>query len=528
MSKFTAKYASCISGVLSGFDRLVLRGTIRRLSFVEGVHAYLFFRNVLIKDFGTHAESITAQIKASTSACFKSLGLPVQYLASTQANKEEIARRIATELGITEGPICLLTSVEPCYGFDVYRNRETKHVEIVSRPRKCLHLYRYEIHPVFGFMHARIQTWFPFNVQICINGREWLARSMDREGMSYLRHDNCFLNVADFARAQALLDEQLTVNWTELLDGVLASLNPLHEQLIGDFCAGYYWSAHQSEWATDIVFNEPDTLRRLYPMLIRHGMTTLGSPDVMRFLGRKVGCANQVHGNFDGEVTTDIKTRQEGVRIKHRVNQNSVKAYDKAYSSNAAVLRAETTINNTKEFYVHRPKEGDPEGPRTWRVLRKGVADLYRRAQVSQASNIRYLDALASVDDNTSLGELMNKITRPTKDSKGKRVRALQPFEADDAALLEAIGRGEFALNGLRNRDITRLLYGTTNIVTPKEARRRSSRVTRQLRMLRAHGLIYKVQHTHRYQVSTLGRQVITALSTARQTPINQLLPKAA
>src|SRR5204863_9167085 len=65
------------------------------------------------------------------------------------------------------------------------------------------------MHPEFGFMNARIQTWFPFSIQICLNGREWLARQMDQAGIGYRRHDNCFSRIDDYGRAQQLMDEQL-------------------------------------------------------------------------------------------------------------------------------------------------------------------------------------------------------------------------------------------------------------------------------------------------------------------------------
>jgi len=528
MNHFTSKYADSISGVLSGFDRLVFRGNLRRLCFVEGMSAYLQFRKVLLKDFGQHADQITERIKQASLSQVQSLGRPVRYLASCLVSKEETARRIAREQGIKEGPVCVLTSVEPCHGFDIFRNRDAKRLELVSRTRKCLHLYHYMFHPVFGFMNARIQTWFPFRIQVCINGREWLARQMEQEGIGYERRDNCFVRLSDFDRAQELMDEQLRVHWPSLLTEIARTLNPLHEELFGEFCADYYWSTYQSEWATDIVFNDPDMLRRLYPMLLRHGMGALGSLDVMRFLGRKPGLNGCLPPAFLGEVTSDIKGRPEGVRIKHRVNSNSVKAYDKAYTKESAVLRVETTMNNEADFKVYRPKEGDSGGVLEWRSLRKGIADLYRRAEVCQAANGRYLDALASVDDSVTLQELLekNKVTTPVE-WNGKGVRALHPFEPKDTALLAAVSRGEFSINGLRNRDLQRLLF-TGEASSPEERKRRSAWVTRQLRLLRAHGLISKVPHTHRYQVTSLGRQIITAVLTARETPIRQLLPKAA
>ena len=158
--------------------------------------------------------------------------------------------------------------------------------------------------------------------------------------------------------------------------------------------------------------------------------------------------------------------------------------------------------------------------------MRKGIADLQRRAQVSQAANERYLDALTSVDDGATLEERLRSVTAPAT-WHGQRVRALQPFAAADMALLEGVSRGEFAINGLRNRDLRPLLYGDESAVPPAEVRRRAGRVTRQLRLLRAHGLLQKVPHTHRYQITAQGREIITALLTARHTPIAQLAKAA-
>jgi len=526
MHGFTTKYADRLVGTLSGFDSLVFRGTLRRLSFVEGLQVYLSQRKVLLKEFGAHAQAVSERIKAACVAAATAEQLPVQYLASATTSKEEVARTIARERGVTEGPVCLLTCVEPFVGYDIYRNAQKKRLELVSRYRKCLHCYWYAVHPECGFLNVRLRTWFPFDVQICLNGREWLARQLDAAGLGYERHDNCFTQVTDFAGAQLLLEAQLRTDWPTLLAGLAQTVNPLREELFGDLCPGYYWSTYQSEWATDLVFADPASLRRLYPLLVRHGMTTLGSPDVLRFLGRQVPAQGPVPGTIRAEVTSDVKHRAEGVRIKHRVNSNTVKAYDKAYTAERAVLRVETTLNNVSDLKVYRPKEGGPEADKEWRPMRKGIADLQRRAQVAQAANERYLAALTSVDDGATLEERLRSVTAPAT-WHGQRVRALQPFAVADMALLEAVSRGEFAINGMRNRDLRALLYGDEGAVPPEEVRRRAGRITRQLRLLRAHGLLQKVPQTHRYQVTAQGREIITALLTARHTPIAQLAKAA-
>jgi hypothetical protein len=416
----------------------------------------------------------------------------------------------------------VLTAVEPCWSFEIVRDRASKRIEAEPRYRKCLHLYHYQIHPRFGFMSARIQTWLPFRIQICVNGREWLARSMNAAGLRYAQRDNCFTWLEHPERAQQLMDRQVRSDWPVLLNDIARSLNPLHETMFAAFPMQYYWSTYQSEWATDIMFRNRATLAHLYPRLVQHGLTTFLSPDVMRFLGRKAPPHGNLPPRLEAEVVSDVKRRAEGVRIKHRVGENSVKMYDKQGS----VLRVETTINDVEDFKTFRAPENRPDAAPSWQRMRKGVADLHRRADVSQAANDRYLQALASVEDTTSLGELAARLCRPVH-YQGRRVRAINPYAPDDAALLAAISRGEFTLNGLRNRDIRALLFPKP-AHSQAEQNRQAAMVARKLHLLRAHRLIRKVAHTHRYQLTKAGRIAVTALITARNASTQELTRMAA
>ena len=517
MEGFVAKHADQVTGTLSGFDRLVFRGTLRMLAHRGGLMSYLSQVGVLIKEFGEHAQRLTGQLRDASTELARQMTRPMQYLASSAASKEEIARRIAAADGIEHGLICILRAVEPCLSYEVVRNRASRHIEIEPRHRKCLFLYHYQMHPQFGFMHARIQTWFPFAIQICLNGREWLARDMDAAGLGYQRRDNCFTWLEHPDQAQRLMDRQVQSDWPGLLDGIARSLNPLHETMFAGFPMDYYWSTYQSEWATDVMFRDQAVLARLYPRLVHHGLTTFLSADVLRFLGRKIPSSGEPNGNLQLEVASDVKRRPEGVRIKHRVGDNSVKMYDKQGS----VLRVETTINDVDQFKTFRPPENKPDAAPSRQRMRKGVADLHRRTEVSQAANDRYLQALASVEDTTSLGELTARLCRPVS-YKGRRVRALNPHAPADAALLAAISRGEFTLNGLRNQDLRLLLFAGP-ARTKAEQKRQAAAVSRKLRLLRAHRLIRKVSRTHRYHLTDAGRIVVTALMAARNANTQEL-----
>ena len=157
--------------------------------------------------------------------------------------------------------------------------------------------------------------------------------------------------------------------------------------------------------------------------------------------------------------------------------------------------------------------------------MRRGLADLQRRAEASQKALDCYCDALAAVDDSATLQQLTTRIEKRVR-WHGQSVRALHPFDADDHALLAAINRGEFAIHGLRNRDLQQLLYAQPP-ATPADKRRRSAAVSRKLRLLRAHGLIRKLAHTHRYRVSQRGRLILNAILSAQRMTAQQLTEAA-
>jgi hypothetical protein len=303
-----------------------------------------------------------------------------------------------------------------------------------------------------------------------------------------------------------------------VLDGLAAPTNPLLPYLRDQARVPYYWVTEQSEWATDVLFRSATDLAHLYPRLTRHCIEVLACRDVLRFLGRQV--PQEGFGRLADEVKADYRERREGLRAKLWYGVNSLKVYDKFGSA----LRLETTINQGGCFKVYRTKEGDEEGPPTWRKLRKGVADLHRQAEISHRANERLADSLATVAEPTPLGQLLAPLGRPVFQN-GQRTRALHPLTGADGELLRAVARGDFLLHGFRNQDVRVALYG---VGADSPARRRqSAAVTRQLRLLRAHGLIVKVQKTHRYQVSAAGRRILTAVLSAHAADASRLADAA-
>ena len=520
MNEFLQRFGSKVIGQLSGFDRDRFRGSIRNLCYPAGILGFLCWIKVLLKDFGDYANDTTNTLCTAIERKADEQDLPAIYLASSAENKEERALAQAQERGLTSGLIAVLSCVEPCRSIVIRSNKEKGLLEPCLEERKCLHYYHYYLDPKFGLMYTRLQSWFPFTMHIGINGREWLAEQLKRAKIDYVKMDNCFTYIKDFAKAQRLLDAQVNQDWPTVLEKLAARSNPVHGKLLPGI-QPYYWSLEASEWATDILFRSPAELAAVYPLLVRHGMETMHSADVLRFLGHHVTATGQVHGKFEGEILTELRRRAEGTRVKYQVNTNSTKMYDKHGN-----LRLETTLNNVREFKTYRTAEGDESGAKRLLKMRKGVADVKARAKLSQEINDRHASFLAAAVDTEPLGKLVAKMCEPVQ-WRGRRARGLNPLASADRELLEMVSRGDFMIQGFRNRDLREALHGCEKLPVV-EQRRQSAAITRQLRLLQAHELIRKQAKSHRYQLTEEGQRAITTLLAACRANAAKLIETAA
>lgn len=509
---FLRKHHDKIVGVLSCFDRLIFRGHLS-LSYPRGLEGFLHKQDVLFKDFKHYAPKIAERIKDHVKGLVEAAGAPFRHLPR-KGRMEEEARRRADAQGIREGIVCGFSQLETCRTYRLAYGEGRPHLK--KDYRRCTVLYVFLMHAVLGLIHVKLETWFPLTMQVYANGHDFVARKLDALGHKYVLEDNVFTSIDNFAAAQACADRLPKQPWPKMLGALARQFNPLlGEELQGQ---EYYWVTDQSEYATDVVFQDAKVLAALYPHLVEHAQACLSAEDVLKFLGRKLT------GSFQGEVRTHAARvrahdgkRFEGVRVKHTMKSNLLKMYNKS----RCVVRLETVINDPTEFRVRRWQQ-TKGGPRRlcWQPLRKGVAWLWRYAEVSRLANARYLTALAVVDDDGAVRAQLDRLTRPAQ-LHGKTKRALQPMSPADQALFAAVMRGEHRLRGFTNRDLARQLYRHDS-KDPGERRRRCGRVTRLIQLLRAHGLVAKIPKARRYRLTAHGEQIIAAAIYVR----HHYLPK--
>jgi hypothetical protein len=515
MPSFIEQHADQISAVVACFDRVIIRGHLP-MSSVSYFWTWMRSKRIGLnlkdcpegwRSFKEAAPWFAEKLKSHAQMVATRAQRPYQHLASHNQSMEDKARILVERDGITEGLVCVFSMLEKCRTFRIRYGSQGP--ELGSDIRVCTVFYFYYWDRTFGLLHVKLQSWFPFTVQVYVNGHEWLARQLVRKGIAFEKVDNAFLKVADAGRVGQCVPAFWQRDWPMFLDSLARRVNPL----LDDWLAGqsYYWVIDQAEFSTDVLFRDRAVLSTLRPRLYEHAARCFGAPQIMSFLGRKY------RETFAGDVKTCWHRREPGSAVRHTVKRNVLKMYDKA----GVVLRIETVINQAREFRIHRTlhkQDGTKEVG--WFPLTKGVANLYRYAQVGQKANERYLEALAVVND---LGVGQRELERRCAPVyyRGRMRRALQPLGRDDQALFGAALRGEHALRGFRNGELAQLLFGPSPDDL-RERRRQCGRVSRRISLLRAHGLVAKYPRSRRYRVTERGQRF---MSTAIQLR-TELFPK--
>ena len=206
MNSFVAKHRSEINGVLECFDRVILRGHLP-IAGVGYFSTWLFSKRIALNlrqlkegwwNFKDAVPWFAETLKAHARELTEKQGRPYRHLSRAE-RMEDNARELARQDGITDGLVCAYGTMENCRSFRVQYSDDGPKVR--SDQRVCLVIYFYWMDREFGLMHVKLQTWFPFTVQIYVNGHEWLAQKLTARGIAFEKHDNAFVELADVEKA---------------------------------------------------------------------------------------------------------------------------------------------------------------------------------------------------------------------------------------------------------------------------------------------------------------------------------------
>ncbi len=496
MELLSDKYKTQMYGVLNCFDRIVIAGHLQPLSYAKGMTKYLYTERIRIFDYPDFALPLRDLIRENAASIAKAHGVEIEFVTkSSQIRKEDRIREIIEQRGDHPGLVHILSAMEACTAYMPWHDKQTHKTFVKTKQGKCLHYYFYFIDEELGLCYLRVPTWCPFRLQFYCNGHNWLASHLRRHGIGYVQHDNAFLEIDDFERANELAAALDVAHLHAKLDQFAQEYCPVvtHLNLV------YFWSLMQVEYATDLVFKEQRTLQAIYPHLVETLIQAVKPADIATFLGRKL------HGNYQDEMGNRFNVRLEGRCIRHRMGPVSIKMYDKFQ----VVLRIETTVANVSFFQQRRQvHHRDGTTSTKWAPMKKSIYSLPALQEQLIAANRRYLKFISAIETPEVGVKKLHKLTE-TRTVNQRRYKGFHLLTEEDASLLRTFLRGEFVIHGFTNKALRQHLDGLN-----------TGQATRLLKRLRVHGLIKRVGGRYKYYLTEFGRQAATMALKLREMVI--------
>lgn len=482
----TNRFCDQIAGILSCYDRLIVRGTIPDFCYAQAMTTYMYAHRIRIFDYTQFAQPLREGLREHAEQLAADNGIAIEFIRRSSLRKSEKIAALIQERGAHPGLVAILSAMEPCSTYKPWHDKATGKTYLRPDDGKCLHYYFYFIDEQLGLCHVRVPTWCPFRLQFYCNGHSWLAAELTRRKIRYRLAENAFSWIANFTVAQKIADGLRVKALHRKLDTFVRRYCPA----IADLGVTYHWSIDQAEYSTDIIFRRQADLQAIYEPLTRTAIHTVKPENVATFLSRKL------NGNYQDELGNRFDTRIEGTRIRHTMGPVSVKMYDK----HGFILRIETTVNDVSFFKHYRKVEHrDGTTETKWTSMKKGIYSLPALREVLCAANRRYLEFISAIDTPTAGVDALRKISASLR--KGEHTYpGFNLFAGDDQALMEALVRGEYCIRGLSNKALRKRFPSKT-----------SAQISRMLKRLRIHGLIRKVGRTYHYYLTQLGRIVATA-----------------
>lgn len=483
MEILTQKYEEIISLTLSCYDRLIITGSLPELSYGEGITAYFNKNEIRLFDYPKFAEPFKESIRTNAEQLARENDIEIEFIRKSNVRKEDIIAKRIKERGSHAGIVHIISAMEACPSFQPWHDKKTGRNYLRPDQAKCLHYYFYLIDEQMGLCYVRVPTWCPFRLQVYFNGHNILASELKQSGISYTMIDNAFDSIQDVQKAQEISDNLSIEKMHRKLDAFAWRFCPVYK----DLKLRYHWSVMQAEYSTDIVFKHQSDLQKIYSELVATAIHTVKPDNIASFLGRKLD------DRYQGEVGNNYNIRIEGSRIKHSMGSVSIKMYDKF----SKILRIETTANDIS-FFKHFREVVHRDGTKSHELasLKKNIYSLSFLQDNLKAANKRYLEFISAFDNKEAGRKRLSKITS-SKTINDRNYKGFNFFNEDDVSVLMSIVRGEFNINGFRNKNLQKLLH------------LKCAKVSRLIKRLLVHGLIKKVADSYKYYLTKVGKETI-------------------
>jgi len=489
---------------VEGIDRMYLNVYIPQLQREQGVASFFRFHRGHQFASSVLMDPISKAFVAALEDFAKREQVPVIQFRKGQ-RKDDIASEYRKKFSKAEGVLFIGKAPEkmPVFRTERRRNETTgaTYPWLVRSTAMVNQFYIYCMDRDFGPFFLKFSSYFPYTAKLCINGHEYAKQQLAKKHIKFEALDNGVLSCEDPKRLQAICDGLSA----EKIDALLRKWLRLvpHPYTAADRKAGYRYqiSILQAEFSLTQVLDRPVTGRVFFEEVIRENLDIGRPSQVQLIFDRRVTKATP--GRFRTRVITD------GVVPSLHVDYKSTRI--KQYHKEGRALRTETTINNTRDFGIGKLLKNLPE-------LR----------QYGFQANRRLLD-VQKVSHDCSIGEdAFEKVVRPIE-VEGQRAAALRFGDQRVQALFAVLVLFSLQVRGFTNCELRPLL---AQLLGLDPANYPIGRMTYDLRRLRLHGIIERIPHSHRYQLSPEGLRIALFFSRtyARllRPKLAEIIPKSA
>ena len=465
-------------------DRMYLNVYVPQLQYPGGIVGYVQRQLGLPIASTAPLGKITDAFSAAMHRFAVDQGVPWVDFAKGQRKDDLMHEHLAKfeAAGHTEGVLFIGRAQEKTALFRTEKRRNSEgraYPWIVKTTGFVNHFYIYAVDADFGPLFLKFCSYFPYNAKLCINGHEWAKKQVAQAGIGFTALDNAFAaidNPDEVVAVQQICESLGPDQIDALLRKWLAKVP--HPYSPADRAAGYRsdLSILQAEFSLTQMLDRPISGRIFFEQVIRDNLD-IGRPNqVSLIFNRRIhtGKRRSTPGRFRTRVITEEVTPSLHVDYKH----TTIKQYHKE----GRALRTETTINNSYDFRIG-----------------KRLTNLPALCEVGFTANRRLLDAQRLSHDPARGRETFIAVNDPVTTETGTRVAGLKFADPRAQALFSALLIFRLLPEGFTNRELRDLVGQLLD--KPMSA----GQLTYDLRRLRAHGLIIRVPHSHRYLLTETG-----------------------
>lgn len=469
-------------------DRIGVRGYIPGLQYEGGMVKFLLNRGGGTIPSPALLNRNHERLVAELEALEASTGVPVVRFKAGES-KEDLARPYQDEASTSGRPGLVLvgksqerTSAWRGFIDDTHVGHRPSHPHFAWRRQSSVpdHWYFYFSDPEWGPAFIKVCSYAPFPLWCCANGHEWAKCQLAQGGIAFEALDNGLRSVEDPAAAHRICARLGAGHLRGLLARMMAVIpDPL---VAHDRHAGFEWafSIAQLEVSDTAVFDQPRRARAWFEAAIGDHLD-LGRPErVSLVVDRKV--INRGKSKTPGRFATEVITRDTAPQLQ--IHYKSSKA--KAYLKEGRALRVETTVNNAKDFALHKTLTAE-----NWTALRRTGA----------ATNARFLAALGEGRPGLPDPATLESIVLPSVHD-GQRAPGLRFGDPRTMALLGSIAAFAHVIGGLTNKSLR------AQMAAHWRADYSSAQASYDLRRLRLKGLVERVEGSNTYRVTTHGLRI--------------------